>query len=345
MSESAATSVAVVGLGYFSQFHLRSWAANPDARLVAVCDPDTHARNAAQQHCDAPGYADIDSLLEQTNADIIDIVAPPAAHAALIAKVARAGRLVICQKPFCTSVQEAQTTAQLAQEADTRIIIHENFRFQPWHRALKQFLESGKMGQIYQCRFDLRPGDGRGPDAYLARQPFFQQMPRLLIHETAVHFIDLFRWLLGDIESVYAQLRRLNPVIAGEDAGLMILQHNGGAVSVFDGNRLSDHVADNHRLTMGEMLLEGEGGSVRLNGRGELRFRAFGGNDEILLPIELPVDTSSFGGGCVDYLNRSALAAFRGDGHYENEVSSYLEVMRACEAAYESDRQQCRIDV
>ena len=345
MSVAAPSKVAVVGLGYFSQFHLRSWEANPDVDLLAICDPNPEALQAAQQRCNAQAFTDIDSLLQQTDAEIIDIVAPPVAHADLISRMIRSGRLIICQKPFCTSIEQAQQIVQLAAEGNTTVVIHENFRFQPWHRTLKGFLDSGKLGQIYQCRFNLRPGDGRGADAYLARQPFFQQMPRLLIHETAVHFIDLFRWLLGDIQSVYADLRKLNPVIAGEDAGILVLEHEGGAVSVFDGNRLSDHVADNTRLTMGELLLEGEGGALRLNGHGQLYFRAFGAREESPLPIELAVDESSFGGGCVDYLNRSALDAYRENGDYENTAESYLDVMRVSEAAYESHSSNRKIDL
>ncbi|MEO0763052.1 MAG: hypothetical protein AAFZ09_14815, partial [Pseudomonadota bacterium] len=64
--------------------------------------------------------------------------------------------------------------------------------------------------------------DGQGPDAYHARQPYFQRMPRFLVHETAVHWIDTFRYLMGEAETVYADLRRLNPAIAGEDAAARI---------------------------------------------------------------------------------------------------------------------------
>lgn len=339
MTETAATptTVAVVGLGYFSQFHLRSWADNPDANLIAACDLNAQALQTVTSAYSLPGYTAAAQMLAQHNPDVVDIVAPPVAHAELIEQMLRPGRLILCQKPFCTSIEQAQQLAARASAHQTTIVIHENFRFQPWHRALKQFLDSDAMGQIFQCRFALRPGDGRGVDAYLDRQPFFQTMPRLLIHETGVHFIDLFRWLLGDVESVYADLRRLNPVIAGEDAGLLVMEHAGGAVSVFDGNRLSDHVADNPRLTMGDLWLEGEQGVVRLDGYGKLHFRRHGSTTAQPLPVSLAVDENAFGGGCVDYLNRSALDAYRTHGQYENAIASYMQVMQISDAAYRSD--------
>ena len=105
-------------------------------------------------------------------------------------------------------------------------------------------------------------------------------MERFLIHETAIHFVDTFRFLLGDYRSVFADLRKLNPVIAGEDAGLAIFEHISGARSVFDGNRLLDHSADNKRLTMGEMLVEGSRAAIRLDGNGRLFRRSLGENSE-----------------------------------------------------------------
>lgn len=290
-------------------------------------------------------YEDAEQLLANESPDIVDLVVPPPAHAKLIRAALKPGRLIICQKPFCVSLAEAEAITQAAKDAGTTVIVHENFRFQPWYRQLKRCLDDGLLGQIYQCRFALRPGDGQGDDAYLSRQPVFQTMPRLLIHETGVHFIDLFRWLLGPVSSVYADLRRLNPVIQGEDDGLLILQHATGVRSVFDGNRLVDHVADNTRLTMGELTLEGEKGVISLNGEGKLSFRAMGSQTSQPITIGLPVSEGVFGGGCVEWLIRHAVDAHLGTLAHENTAEDYLEVVRATEAAYESASQAKRIDL
>ena len=161
-------------------------------------------------------------------------------------------------------------------------------------------------------------------------------MKRLMIHETGVHFVDLFGWLFGEVTKVYADLRRLNPAIAGEDAGLLVLNHASGAQSVLDGNRLSDHATDNPRRTMGEMLIEGEKGSLRLDGFGQLWFRAFGQGEEVSVPLVADVDEGSFGGGCVAALIQHVVAAARGDGRLENRAREYLSVLRVSEAAYRS---------
>ena len=352
MNNESSISVAVIGLGYFSQFHLNAWQNIDGCRITAVCDSNESTLNTVAADIDAQAskhtvktYTNAVTLLNEQHADIVDLVVPPPAHANLIRAALKPGRLIICQKPFCVSYDEARRICDEATAADTTVIIHENFRFQPWYRQIKHCVDTGLLGSLYQCRFALRPGDGQGADAYLARQPVFQTMPRLLIHETGVHFIDLFRWLLGPVTSVYADLRRLNPVIRGEDDGLLILQHANGVRSVFDGNRLVDHVASNTRLTMGELTVEGEKGVITLNGEGQIMFRALGAQTTETIAIEWPVSQDVFGGGCVEWLIQHAVNAYRSQQPYENTAEDYLDVVRATEAAYESARQARRIDL
>lgn len=336
--------VAVVGLGYFAQFHLQAWATLDEAELVAIADPSADARAAAAKY-GAPGYYNLGALLETHDPDVIDIVAPPTFHADLIKQAAQAGRYLICQKPFCEDQKQAQAAIEAASAAGAVLAVHENFRFQPWYRESKRLLDHGTLGRIYQARFALRPGDGQGDDAYLARQPAFQTMPRFLIRETAVHFIDLFQWLLGPVETVYAEIRRLNPAIMGEDDGLLIMSHSGGARSIIDGNRLADHQATDRRRTMGELLIEGQKGVLRLDGEGRLWLRAFGSDSETEAHFNTPVDHASFGGGCVEALCRHIASAFRAGTNPENLALEYIKVQNIVETAYQSAYEGRRLPV
>ena len=69
---------------------------------------------------------------------------------------------IICQKPFCLDISEAQEATQLSKEFGVPIVVHENFRFQPWYRAIKTQLVAGEIGDVLQLTFRLRPGDGQG---------------------------------------------------------------------------------------------------------------------------------------------------------------------------------------
>ena len=126
---------------------------------------------------------------------------------------------VLCQKALAPTFADAVALVGDAERAGIRLMVHDNFRFQPWHRELRRLLDLGTIGRPHAIACRTRMGDGWGAEAYLNRQPYFRVMPKLLVFETGVHFIDVFRYLVGDVRQVYAVLRRRNPLIAGEDAG------------------------------------------------------------------------------------------------------------------------------
>ena len=323
--------VACLGAGYFSQFHIGSWQRMARVDLVGVCDLDLRKAKATGAH----GFSDLGTMLEQTKPDLLDIILPPDGHADAIKMALAAGvRTIICQKPFCTSLKEAQQMTELADAAGTTLVIHEKFRFQPWYRFIKTQLDAGLIGEVLQATFRLRPGDGQGTDAYLDRQPYFRAMPQLLIHETGVHFVDVFRYLLGNATHVYADLRRVNPVIAGEDAGIVVFEHAHGVRAILDGNRCLDHAADNTRRTMGEGLIEGTKGTITLTGDGAVVFRAFW---EIEGRIILAADThQGFGGDCTHALQSHVVRGVLDGAQLENLAADYVHVIIAKQAIYRS---------
>jgi len=323
--------VACVGAGYFSQFHYGAWARMDGVEVVGACDTDLARASATG----APAFDDLAAMLEKTKPDLLDIIVPPPAHADTIRAALAAGiTWIICQKPFCNDLAEARAIVKEAKAAGAHLIVHENFRFQPWYRAIRAELDAGTIGAVQNATFRLRPGDGQGPRAYLDRQPYFQTMPRFLIHETAVHWVDTFRFLFGPVTAVYADLRRLNPSIAGEDAGQVIFDHAGGVRALFDGNRHLDHVADNLRRTMGEAWIEGTGGTLTLYGDGSVTRRAFGSDAAVNVH---PADTwDGFGGDCVYALQSHVIAAMKGTGTLENEAADYLTVLALRDAIYAS---------
>lgn len=331
--------VAVLGAGYFAAFQHDGWSRIADAELVAICDRDP-AKAAAAVRYGARSFTDLATMLADTAPDILDIAIPPAGHAAAIqAGLAVGLRTIICQKPFCRDLAEAESVVAEAEAAGALLVVHENFRFQPWYRAVARCLAAGTIGQPFSLSFRLRPGDGGGADAYLARQPYFRSMPRFLMHETGVHFIDVFRFLLGEVEAVFADLRRLNPMIAGEDAGMVLFRMQGGARALFDGNRLADHMARDHRLTMGEMLLEGSEATLRLDGEGQVFLRRLGTMTE--QPLHFSWTRAGFAGDSVRALQQHVVAHCSGAGLIENAARDYLTNLRVEAAVYRAAESGC----
>ncbi len=323
--------IAVVGAGYFAQFHVQGWQA-AGARVLAVCDTDaTKAQAMADRFSIGQVFSDAAAMIGELAIDVVDVVLPPAAQAPVVGMALARGIPTVCQKPFGVDLAQARSMADEAERHGTPLVIHENFRFSPWFRECKRLIDAGHFGRIHGISFRLRTGDGQGPKAYLDRQPYFQQMPRLLIRETGVHYVDTFRYLMGEVVAVTARLRQLNPYIAGEDAGTVIFEFADMRQGLFDGNRLNDHPAENPRTTMGEMWLEGERGVMRLDGNTRLWWKPqHGAETEHAYP---PGTDGPFGGACTA-LQAHVLAHLRDGTPLENDARSYLDVLRIQEAIY-----------
>jgi predicted dehydrogenase len=336
--------VAGVGAGYFSQFHLAGWKAISEVDYVAICDRDAARARACAEHFGVPNvFTDAAEMLDAVAPDLLDIVTPPPTHAALVAEAARRKLPAVCQKALAPTYAEAVALVEVAERAGALLVAHENVRWSPWYREAKRLIDAGRLGTLHGVAFRLRPGDGQGTRAYLDRQPYFQTMPQLLVYETAIHWIDTFRFLMGEVQAVYAQLRKINPVIAGEDAGYILFEFGGGATGLFDGNRLNDHVATNPRRTMGEMWLEGTAGVLRLDGEARLWWKPHHGAEAEHRYDAGPTDT--FAGGACERLQRHVVRHLREGAPLENAARDYLTNLRVQEAVYRSHAEGRRVEL
>jgi predicted dehydrogenase len=332
--------VAIVGLGYFSQFHQDAWSRCPEVRVVGVVDEDAaRLPQALKRFTQARAYRNIQALLDAEIPDCVDIVTPQNTHFELVRAIAqRRVKTIVCQKPLAPDWPEAVALVETAERARTKLIVHENFRFMPWFGETKRLVNAGQVGTPLNVSFILRPGDGQGPNAYLDRQPYFRSMRRFLIHETGIHLIDVFRYLLGEIGGVFARLKRLNPVISGEDAGIVILDFVSGATGIFDGNRLIDHAADDTRMTNGTLILEGTDGTIRMDGFGRLFLKPRGGKE---VEHSYRWERRGFGGDCVYLQTRHIVQHLVDATPVVNEGRDYLRNLAVEEAIYRSARENC----
>jgi predicted dehydrogenase len=335
--------VAIAGLGYFSRFHQDAWSRCADVRVVGVADRDPARRaEAAKLFPDASAFDDAEAMMDTVQPSLVDIVTPPATHLGLVRAAAMRGIAAICQKPLAPEWAEAVAVVETAERHGTLLAVHENFRWMPWFREARALVEAGRIGTPLHIAFRLRPGDGQGPEAYLSRQPYFQQMPRFLIHETGIHLVDVFRFVMGEITGVFARLKRFNPVITGEDAGLVVFDFANGATGLFDGNRLVDHPARDTRMTNGVMFVEGTGGTVRLDGFGRLFLKPHGGEEaEHVYAWE----DRGYGGDCVFHQTRHIVDHLLTGSPLVNDGRAYLRNFAIEEAIYRSDREARFIEV
>ncbi len=311
----------IVGCGFFGEIQREAWSRMPEVDIVAACDLDLErARRFAPR-----AYRDAPEMLERERLDFVDIATRPEAHLELV-RLAAAYRLpVICQKPMAPLLAIAKAMVQAAEEGGIRLMIHENWRWQPWYRAAAEIIRRGDIGQPIGYCFRTRRRDGLGPAPY-ERQPYFREMPNLLIYETLVHHLDTARFLFGDLKRIYAQTRRLNPAIQGEDQALILLTHSSELCGIVDGHRFLDPEPDGP--AMGEATFEGDSGWLRILSTGDV----YRGTEKVWANRA----TEGYRGDSVRATQRHFIACLKSGAPFESEGREYLKTVAAVDAAYES---------
>jgi predicted dehydrogenase len=330
MGDSSLKGV-MIGAGFFAKFQAEAWKRIDSVELVAVADPlPGRAAAFAAEYRIPRSYTDAASMLRREIADFADIVTRPESHRDLSDLAARHCPAVICQKPMAPSLAACQAMVEDCARRGVRLLIHENWRWQPWYREAKRLLSQGRLGRVFHLGFRMRTGDGRGPAPY-PQQPYFRQMPRLLLYETAVHFLDTFRFLGGDLESVFCQTNRINPAIRGEDYTLVQVSFSNGAKGMIDANRISG--AFPPEVAFGEFRIEGEQAMLRIAADGNLFLTEYE-RPEILVPMEIP--PQGYKGDSVKALQQHFAGCLLSGEEAESEGAEYLKTVRAVDACYRS---------
>ncbi|MBC8166586.1 MAG: Gfo/Idh/MocA family oxidoreductase [Bryobacteraceae bacterium] len=313
---------ALIGCGFFGRIQAEAWSRIPDARIVAACDPDPGRARSISPNA----FADAAEMLSRVELDFVDIATRPDSHLPLIRLAVERGLPVICQKPLADSHEDARTIAALAADSGILVTIHENWRWQPWFREAARLIHDGAIDTPICYQFRIRQRDGLGENAY-PNQPYFREMPQLHIHETLVHPIDTARFFFGNISSVSARIRRLNPAIAGEDRALLLLTHQSQVDGTVDGHRFLD--PDPPGPAMGETRIEGYGGVLQIDATGEIRR-----NGAVL--YSPPQPAVGYKGDSARAVQMHFLDCIRGLTQPESSVDKYWNTFAAVQASYAS---------
>lgn len=272
--------IGVVGAGYWSDKHLKAWQRIPGVQIQGLCDTDTERLHRKAQEYSIPEgklYATLDEMLAaDADLDVIDIITAPGTHPELVGSAARAGKHIMCQKPFARSIEEARGMVETAKAAKVRLMVTENWRWLQPVQTLKQLLADGAAGDLNMIRYIHTDyySPRFAPENELP-QPFFREMPKLLFYEMGVHWYDTWRFLFGDPKRLYAEMRRISPYITGEDAGLITLGYEDymGLMDMSWATRqnlqgkLTAPVLPNH---LEQLIIEGDKATVKLYSSGTI---------------------------------------------------------------------------
>jgi len=320
----------MIGAGFFARHHIDAWRRIKGVQIVAVADHDgERAKAFAREFGIERWYTDAETMLDEIDCSFVDIVTRPAAHGALVRLAAERQKAIWCQKPFARTLTEAAELVELCERRGVRLMVNENWRWQPWYRAMQRALGAGQVGQVHHVQCVVRPGDGSGPNPYPA-QPYFRTMKQFLIRETLIHFLDTFLFLCGPVHRVNCRTRRLNPAIEGEDFALITLQFQSGASGVIDANR---YAGARSSETFCQMRVEGSKGSLELGLNGELYWIDMRGERRLLSYLR---PKEGYRGDSCRSTHLHFIEGLLDEKPFETEGAAYLMTLQLVEACYKS---------
>ena len=190
------------------------------------------AKKRASEFGIAAVYDGLESLLAAQEVDALDIASPRETHAMLVDMAAERSINVLCQKPLTPTLAEAEALARRI-NGRIRLMVHENWQFRPWYRALKHQIAAGALGELRWAGMatissSLLP-DAGGKRPALERQPFMAHEKRLAITEVLIHHIDVMRWLFGPLKLLSARTAHKLVEVEGETLASLFLETAQGA--------------------------------------------------------------------------------------------------------------------
>ncbi|MDW8126235.1 MAG: Gfo/Idh/MocA family oxidoreductase [Candidatus Bipolaricaulota bacterium] len=141
-----------------------------------------------------------------TDVDLVDICAPNDLHAPITAAAAKAGKAVFCEKPLARNLEEAKNMCKAVAEARVPNMICFNYRFFPAIQLAKKLIADGALGEIRQFHALYLQDWGLRPGLPLTWRFQKERAGSGALGDTAVHIVDLARFLVGEIAEVTRML-------------------------------------------------------------------------------------------------------------------------------------------
>ncbi len=190
--------VGIIGCGKIAQLrHAPEYSENPNAKIVGFYDLDAERCRAMAEKYGAVAFGSYDELLD-SGIDVLSVCVANVDHAEVAIKALRAGKHVLCEKPFATTLADCEKMIATAKEQKKFLMIGQNQRFARAHVEGKKVLASGEVGRLlgFQTNFCHA-----GPESWTGvRDSWFFDRERAAFGAMAdlgVHKTDLIHFLTG----------------------------------------------------------------------------------------------------------------------------------------------------
>jgi predicted dehydrogenase len=332
MTSTTPLQGALIGCGFVSQYHLEAWKKVSGAAITAICEVDAERlEQAGERVPDARRYADAAVMFEEGHFDFVEICTRPDSHRELVELAARHGSHVLCQKPAAFVRPDLRAMIECCDSAGVRLMIHENWRFRPWYRALRAEIDNGTAGRPLRLRIAHRDTRALRPDGF-ADQPFMATFPRLILMEMGCHLIDTARYLIGEIQTVSATLARFGRDHPGEDVATLSVYFAGGVLGLLDMTWCAPPDLARPEWALNETAVEGTAGALKVQTDGSILFVSLSGKTE-RRNVPMPPDDQVYLDGYVATQTHFINGILQGHEH-ETRGSDTLKTMDVVWAAY-----------
>jgi scyllo-inositol 2-dehydrogenase (NAD+) len=192
--------LGVIGLGRLGSSYAKYFNGRiGGAQLVAVSDvnKETAASLAAELGV-SKRYTGYQDLISDAEVEAVVVVSPTSTHKEIVLAAANQGKAIFCEKPLSISLAEAQEMHRIVEQ--TGVFFQMGFmrRFDKGYLAAKRKIEEGEIGTPVVFKSS-------------SRDPFRPSLEYLdpvhsggLFIDCGIHDLDLARWYMGDIDSVYS---------------------------------------------------------------------------------------------------------------------------------------------
>ncbi|MCI2049609.1 MAG: Gfo/Idh/MocA family oxidoreductase [Lachnospiraceae bacterium] len=197
--------MGIIGFGFMGHEHANMLKEQgiEGITLTAVCDT-----NPAQLK-DAPAgvktYPDMDTLLADPEITTVIIAIPNRFHAEAVRKACEHGKDIICEKPCAMSVPEFDEMMKEVKAAGVRFTVHQQRRFDPDFRTMKNVYDGGMVGKVYTVQSMLYGINGNMHDWHV-----FVSEGGGMLYDWGVHLLDQLLYMIkSPVKTVYADVRNV----------------------------------------------------------------------------------------------------------------------------------------
>ena len=235
MTKKGRVKVGVIGSQFQAQCHLEAFRIMPDeAEVVAVASPTPgHAEKIAKKYGIPRIFTDYKKMLAEDDIEMITITAPNYLHAQMTIDCANVGKHVVCEKPLCMTLEEADLMIETCKRKGVLLMYAEELFFTPKYVKAKEMADEGAFGKVYmvkQCEKHFGPHAAWFWDVEKSGGGAFMDL--------GCHGIAFCWWFLGRpaIKSVYTQMATYvhKDKTKGEDDSICIIEFENGAIGVIE---------------------------------------------------------------------------------------------------------------